>query len=596
LDSLSTVSAQHCRKNSPFMNRFLDWLDDRSGIRVLVKEALYEKVPGGAKWRYVWGSCLTFAFFTQVVTGTLLWMSYSPSAQTAWESVYFIQYQVWGGWFLRGVHHYMAQAMIVLLVLHLMQVMIDGAYKAPRELNFWFGIALLGVTLALSLTGYLLPWDQKGFWATAVATNLIAEVPLVGPMLQKIVVGGVEYGHQTITRFFALHAGILPAALIGLVVGHIYLFRKHGIHVKEPRPKRDSYFWPDQILKDGVACLAVMLAVVFLTFYFKGAPLGPPADPSNEFPARPEWYFLFLFQLLKYVPAFWGAVIIPLALGLLIFLQPFIGASKKGHHFNIGFWWCLLAGAAGLTFLAFSEDQANLNHGAAVKEADWQAQRVVQIAQEEGIPPTGAVTLLREDHQNRGRQIFASHCASCHRYNGHDGRGYSVEDDPSAPELAGFASNTWLTKLLDYEHYISPEYFGGTAFKDGTMAKKVLKKYDEDEKKLLPQVALLLSDLAELPYQDSLSEERRENLMDIYYDDLACIDCHDIDSEGEGSAPDLTGYGSRKWMVDFIVNPEHERFYGKKNDRMPAFGRDEKLSIEEIEIVVDWIRSKPAEI
>jgi ubiquinol-cytochrome c reductase cytochrome b subunit len=124
----------------------------------------------------------------------------------------------------------------------------------------------------------------------------------------------------------------------------------------------------------------------------------------------------------------------------------------------------------------------------------------------------------------------------------------------------------------------------------------VLKKYDEYEKKLLPQVALLLSDLAELPYQDSLSEERRENLMDIYYDDLACIDCHDIDSEGEGSAPDLTGYGSRKWMVDFIVNPEHERFYGKKNDRMPAFGRDEKLSIEEIEIVVDWIRSKPAEI
>ena len=577
------------------MNRFLDWLDDRSGIRALVKEALYEKVPGGARWRYVWGSCLTFAFFTQVVTGTLLWMSYSPSAQTAWESVYFIQYQVWGGWFLRGVHHYTAQAMIVLLVLHLMQVMIDGAYKAPRELNFWFGIALMGVTLALSLTGYLLPWDQKGFWATAVATNLVAEVPLVGPMLQKIVVGGVEYGHQTITRFFALHAGILPAALIGLVVGHIYLFRKHGIHVKEPRPKRDSYFWPDQILKDGVACLAVMLAVVILTLYFKGAPLGPPADPSNEFPARPEWYFLFLFQLLKYVPAFWGAVIIPLVLGLLIFIQPFIGASKRGHQFNIGFWWCLLAGSAGLTFLAFSEDQANINHGAAIKEADWQAQRVVDIALAEGIPPTGAVTLLREDHQNRGRRIFAAHCASCHRYNGHDGRGYSVEDDPSAPELAGFASIDWLTKLLNYEHYISPEYFGGTAFKDGTMAEKVLKKFNEDQKKLLPQVALLLSDLAELPYQDTLSEEKRENLMDIYYDDLACIDCHDIDSEGEGSAPDLTAYGSRKWMIDFIVNPEHERFYGKKNDRMPAFGRDEKLSIQEIETVVDWIRAKPAE-
>jgi len=488
----------------------------------------------------------------------------------------------------------MAQAMIVLLVLHLMQVMIDGAYKAPRELNFWFGIALMGVTLALSLTGYLLPWDQKGFWATAVATNLVAEVPFVGPMLQKIIVGGVEYGHQTITRFFAFHAGVLPAALIGLVVGHIYLFRKHGIHVKEPRPKRDSYFWPDQILKDGVACLAVMLAVIILTLYFKGAPLGPPADPSNEFPARPEWYFLFLFQLLKYVPAFWGAIIIPLALGLLIFIQPFIGASRKGHQFNIGFWWCLLAGAAGLTFLAFSEDQANSNHVAAVREADWQAQRVIQIAQEEGIPPTGAVTLLREDHENRGRRIFAAHCSSCHRYNGHDGRGYSVEEDPSAPEMAGFASKEWLTKLLNYEHYTSLEYFGGTAFKDGTMAKKVLKKFDQEEQELLPEVALLLSDLANLPYQEPLSEEKRESLMDIFYDDLACIDCHDIDSEGEGSAPDLTEYGSKKWMIDFIINPEHERFYGKKNDRMPCFGRDNKLSSEEIEIVVDWIRSRSA--
>jgi ubiquinol-cytochrome c reductase cytochrome b subunit len=489
----------------------------------------------------------------------------------------------------------MAQAMIVLLVLHLMQVMIDGAYRAPRELNFWFGIALMGVTLALSLTGYLLPWDQKGFWATAVATNLIAEVPLVGPMLQKIVVGGVEYGHQTITRFFALHAGILPAALISLVVGHIYLFRKHGIHVKEPRPKKDSYFWPDQILKDGVACLAVLMAVVILTLYFKGAPLGPPADPSNEFPARPEWYFLFLFQLLKYVPAFWGAVIIPIALGLLIFIQPFIGSSKKGHQFNIGFWWCLLAGSAGLTFLAFSEDRENLNHEAAVREAEWQAARVVEIAQENGIPPAGAVTLLRQDHENRGRRIFASQCSSCHRYNGHDGRGYLVEDTQSAPELAGFASVDWTTKLLSYDHYISSEYFGGTAFKEGTMAKKVLKKYSADEKKLLPEVALLLSDLAELPYQEPLSEEKKESLLDIFYDDLACIDCHDIDSEGEGSAPDLTGYGSRKWMIDFINNPEHERFYGKKNDRMPAYGRDKKLSTEEIEIVVDWIRSMPAD-
>jgi len=584
------------------MKVVFDWLDDRSGYRNLLHEVLYEKVPGGARWRYVWGSCLTFAFFTQVVTGTLLWMFYSPSAQTAWESVYFLQYQVWGGWFLRGVHHYMAQAMIVLLVLHLMQVVIDGAYRAPRELNFWFGALMMGVTLALSLTGYLLPWDQKGYWATAVATNLMAEIPLIGPAIQKIVVGGVEYGHHTLTRFFALHAGVLPAMLIGLVVVHIYLFRKHGIHVKEPRPKKDSYFWPDQILKDAIACMAVLLAVVGLTIYFKGAPLGPPADPANEFPARPEWYFLFLFQLLKYVPAFWGAVIIPAFLALWILLQPFIGSSRPGHQLNVGFWWTLIAGSVALTLLAFSEDRANIRHGAALEEANWQADRVFSIVEHQGIPPAGAVTLLREDRENRGRILFAAHCASCHRYNGHDGRGYPVDDAQSAPELAGFASQEWIEKLLLHQHYISEEYFGGTAFKDGTMAKKVLAKYTPEESALLPDIARLLSDMAELPYQDPLSEDERDELLALFYNDegdfqdgLACIDCHDIDSEGDGYAPDLTGYGSDEWTVAFIKNPEEERFYGDENDRMPCYGRDEKLTAEEIQIISDWIRSRPAE-
>jgi len=584
------------------MKIVFDWLDDRSGYRNLLHEVLYEKVPGGARWRYVWGSCLTFAFFTQVVTGTLLWMFYSPSAQTAWESVYFLQYQVYGGWFLRGVHHYMAQAMIVLLVLHLMQVVIDGAYRAPRELNFWFGALMMGVTLALSLTGYLLPWDQKGYWATAVATNLMAEVPFIGPAIQKIVVGGVEYGHHTLTRFFALHAGVLPAMLIGLVVVHIYLFRKHGIHVKEPRPKKDSYFWPDQILKDAIACLAVFAAVVFLTVYFRGAPLGPPADPANEFPARPEWYFLFLFQLLKYVPAFWGAVIIPAFLVVWIFLQPFIGANRIGHQVNIGFWWTLLAGSLAMTFLAFSEDGENVRHTAAINESKWQADRILSIVQDEGIPPSGAVTLLRKDFQNRGRNLFAAHCSSCHRYNGHDGRGYPVDEAQSAPELAGFASVSWITKLLTHEHYISEEYFGGTAFKDGTMAKKVLAKYSPEETALLPDIARLLSDMAELPYQDPLSEDERDELLALFYNDdgdfedgLACIDCHDIDSEGDGYAPDLTGYGSAEWTEAFISNPAHERFYGEDNDRMPCYGPDGKLSDEEIKILSDWIRFKPAQ-
>src|SRR5262249_32299869 len=156
------------------------------------------------------------------------------------------------------LHHYTAHAMTILLVLHLMQVVIDGAYKAPREVNFWFGLILLQLVLALSLTGYLLAWDQKGYWATKVATNLAAVVPLAGPTLQRLVVGGADYGHHTLTRFFALHAGVLPSAVIALVGVHIYLFRRHGIKAKEPLRKRDAMFWPDQWLKDAVACLAVL--------------------------------------------------------------------------------------------------------------------------------------------------------------------------------------------------------------------------------------------------------------------------------------------------------------------------------------------------
>ena len=339
------------------VKRIVEWTDARTGYRKLVHEALFENIPGGARWRYVWGSTLTFALAVQFITGIFLWMGYSPSSQTAWESVYYIQNHMTGGWLLRGLHHFTAQAMTILLVLHLMQVVIDGAYKAPREVNFWFGVILLQLVLALSLTGYLLPWDQKGFWATKVATNLLAVVPLIGPALQRIVLGGSDYGHHTLTRFFALHAGVLPGSIVALLVGHIYLFRRHGITAKKPLRRPDAAFWPDQVLKDSVACLAVLAAVLFFIVRPRlfgghgdlGAPLGAPADPSEPYSAaRPEWYFLFLFQFLKAFPGtteIWGAIIIPGLVMAVIFLMPLIGRWRLGHWFNIGLLLALLAGA-----------------------------------------------------------------------------------------------------------------------------------------------------------------------------------------------------------------------------------------------------------
>src|ERR1043165_6897593 len=374
------------------MTRLADWLDERKGWGKFVHEALYENVPGGARWRYVWGSTLNFALAVQFITGIFLWMAYAPSSQTAWESVYYIQDRMRGGWLLRGLHHYTAQAMTVLLVLHLMQVVIDGAYKAPREINFWFGLVLLQLVLALSLTGYLLPWDQKGFWATKVATSLAAIVPVIGPGLQKIVIGGPDYGHHTLTRFFALHAGALPAFVVMLLVWHIFLFRRHGITAKDPKRKPDEYFWPDQVLKDAVACLAVLAAVlvlvlrpwIFHTGEDLGAELAAPADPSETCSAaRPEWYFLFLFEFLKFFPGgteIWGAIIIPGLVLLIIFLMPIVGRWKLGHRFNVGLSCSLLAGIIFLTFLALTKDRRDPIYKTAFEEARRNADRVKALA------------------------------------------------------------------------------------------------------------------------------------------------------------------------------------------------------------------------
>jgi ubiquinol-cytochrome c reductase cytochrome b subunit len=586
------------------MKPALNWLDQRTGYKRLVHESLYENVPGGARWRYVWGSTLTFCFVLQVITGCFLWLAYSPSSQTAWESVYFIQHEMWGGWFLRGLHHYIAHAMTVLLVLHLMQVVIDGAYKAPREVNFWSGVILLLLVLALSLTGYLLPWDQKGFWATKVATNIAAITPLIGPALQKVIIGGSDYGHHTLTRFFALHAGIIPGVIIALIVAHIYLFRKHGLTPKEPRRKPDAAFWPDQVLRDTVACLAVLLVVLFLIFRYHGASLGAPADPSEQFSAaRPEWYFLFLFEVLKYFPGgteVWGAIVLPGILMLVLVAMPFIGNWRLGHRFNVAFLCAMLFGVAVLTGLAIKADSSDPNYARAVERADRDAARVVALAQSpEGIPPTGAVTLLRNDAFTQGPKIFARTCASCHRYDGHDGLGEQPKDPVSAADLKGFASREWLTGLLDPEKVDSLHYFGGSKLKDGKMVefvKEDIASFSEDDLKALESAIVALSAEARLKSQREI-DERDKAIIEAGTEALTgfqtgCMDCHTFHDEGEESAPDLTGYGSREWLVAFISNPEHERFYGDRNDRMPAYGEEKSLTPQEIGLVADWLRGE----
>lgn len=603
------------------MQRLMNWLDARTGYRTLMHEALYERVPGGARWRYVWGSTLVYTFTVQMITGFFLWTAYSPSAQTAWESVYYIQYVMQAGWLVRGIHHFTAQAMIVLMAIHLMQVIIDGAYQAPREINFWLGLVLMQIVLGLSLTGYLLPWDQKGYWATQVATNIMGISPGVGPEVQKLASGGVNYGHATLTRFFALHAGLLPALLVGFLALHIYVFRRHGITVPDPKRAPDTTFWPDQVLKDAIACLAVLATVLVLTLW-KGAELTAPADPSEQFSAaRPEWYFLFLFQFLKYFKGTLevvGAIYIPGAIMLVLVLMPFIGRTKFGHRLNVFFMFAVLLGAGALTVVAIREDQQDPNYAAAVHDAEVQAKRVQELAQSpQGIGVAGAIQLLRQDPKTQGGKLFAKNCAVCHRYDGKDGTGKEVQEMQgdklvasiaTATDLGNFGSREWVTAVIkNFGKHIEPTTharFDGQEIKDrftagdmATWSKENGSELKPDDLSAIVEFIVDQSGTANPPTNPELVKQGREffaNGNDQIQE--SCGTCHKLQPRGEmkalgggSEAPDLTGYGSEQWLSSFISNPGDKRHYGKKN-AMPDFA--DRLSDQERKLLIDWMQHK----
>jgi quinol-cytochrome oxidoreductase complex cytochrome b subunit len=319
--------------------RVWDWLDNRYKLAALMEAMLHVEIPRTVRTYYLGGITLFF-FMVQVITGILLTIYYQPTPDTAYDSILFIMNEVNFGWLIRSVHAWGANLMILFCVLHLLRVFFQGVYKAPREITWGAGIFLLAVTLGFGFTGYLLPWDQRAFWATTVGTEIARAVPLIGEFLLVFLRSGPEITARTLSRFYGIHVLVMPASLVFLLAIHLTLVHQQGLAdpsgSAQPEPalpeqdkKKLLPFFPNYIL-DEIIAWYVMLAILIILASLFPAGLEEPANPLvTPEHTKPEWYFLFLYQWLKFVPRLVG-VITPLVGGLVLLLLPLI---DRNPHF-----------------------------------------------------------------------------------------------------------------------------------------------------------------------------------------------------------------------------------------------------------------------
>lgn len=414
--------------NPDMRTRLVNWLDQRTGIHSLLHESLDEPIPGGASWAYIFGSGLLFLFVSQVITGVALALYYVPSADHAHTVVAYIVKVVTAGSFVRSIHAYGSSGIIILLLLHIGQTILYGSYKGRRELLWLSGCILLALMLAMAFTGYLLPWDEKAYFATAVGTNLIGEVPFIGPPLERLIRGGDQMGTLTISRFFVLHVFVLPALLFGFIAAHVFFFRKAGAAgpIKEDpvHPKLPSVtFYPRQVLMDAVFAIFLIgiLAIIAITVPMD---LGPAANPANtHFLPRPDWYYRPAFQWLKYFSGRWdlAGIILPAILALVFAAAPFLDRRTERRPWrrpiSVGAFLIFLIVYVSLGVASYRADYSDPGMAAQMRKQD---EDVKAFMQKPFVPEAAAGTpvaaLASADPKVlKGLALYqAGSCDSCH--------------------------------------------------------------------------------------------------------------------------------------------------------------------------------------
>jgi ubiquinol-cytochrome c reductase cytochrome b subunit len=337
------------------MKRILAWLEARLSLRDSVGPMLMHPIPRGAAgpmgWWYVFGSASMTLLGIQILSGIGLSLVYVPTADQAYESLVYLNYQQPLGWFLRSLHYWSGSAMVIMVVVHMVQVFLHGAFKYPRELNWLTGVLLLLVTLGMAFTGQVLRWDADAYWGVGVGASMAGRVPVLGPYLVDLLLGGPIIGADTLSRFFALHVFVIPGLLLAFLAAHLWLVLKRGISAPpipgrtvDPRTYQEEYekelkkegvpFFGEALLKDALFSSLTVIVIVVLAAI--AGPKGPGALPepaSLGANPKPDWPFWWLFALLSLSPPSAETLIIlvmPVVLIGALFLVPFV--SNRGER------------------------------------------------------------------------------------------------------------------------------------------------------------------------------------------------------------------------------------------------------------------------
>lgn len=405
-----------------------DWVDERLGVGREAAALMGKPIKGGARYLFSLGSVNLFLFINQVVTGMLLMMYYVPSPDHAYDAVTFIQHVVPFGHIIRGLHYWGASAMVVSVMLHATRVYVYGAYKKPREIMWLSGVFLLLVVFGFAFTGYLLPWDQKAYWATVVGTNVAGTAPVIGGFLVRLMRGGAEVSNLTLTRFFMLHTMLLPWTLALIAGLHLTVLQlvDHTPPWDPGQARKEAPFYPDQVFKDAVLVLLLFVLMLVLSS-LAPAGLEALADPTDHsYNPRPEWYFYFLFQILHYTEGPFevvGTMVLPNLFVILLLALPFIDRAPerdpKKRPLAMTAIGLVLAGYVALTTIAAL-----------------------------GARPEAGANISSSPQVIHGRQLYDKlGCATCHSINGVGGK-----VGPALDHVGGRRQHDWLL-----EHFKDPQ-------------------------------------------------------------------------------------------------------------------------------------------